>query len=326
MKHKLIIRSDGGGAIGLGHLNRCLALAEILSEDFKSCFVCKVLPAETENEIRKEGHNLVKISDESEFLKSLSSKDIVLLDGYTFTSDLQKEIKSVGCTLVCIDDIQDRHYFADLIINYSPNINNDKFSKEPYTKICTGTDYILLRQPFINNPPLSDSNRRGILLCVGGSDPLDLSFRFCNVMSKLNIESNVILGNSYNGALLNNPFKNVTVLKNLNAEQMAEQMKKAETGIFSSSTTAFESIAMRLPFLTFYYIDNQKLFFNYLIDSKLAVDVSIDELRPDYLKNKIDHIQSRKKEIIEKYSGFIDFKSPQRIRNTFKNLLYEKRH
>ena len=42
---------------------------------------------------------------------------IVVLDGYHFDTNYQTKIKQKGCKLVCIDDLHDKHFVADIIIH-----------------------------------------------------------------------------------------------------------------------------------------------------------------------------------------------------------------
>jgi spore coat polysaccharide biosynthesis predicted glycosyltransferase SpsG len=52
------------------------------------------------------------------FLSFLKGDEIVFLDNYFFTTDYQREIKERGCKLVCIDDMHDEHYVADVVLGF----------------------------------------------------------------------------------------------------------------------------------------------------------------------------------------------------------------
>lgn len=72
----------------------------------------------------------------------------MVLDNYFFTTDYQRAIKEKGCCLVCVDDMHDKHYVADVVINHGLT-DESLFDVEPYTKLCLGFDWALLRHPFI---------------------------------------------------------------------------------------------------------------------------------------------------------------------------------
>ena len=117
---KIYFRADASATIGYGHFIRTLALADMLKDDFDcTFFTChptsyqvsemeKVCPFVT---LQEEAHY-------DEFLSSLQGDEIVVLDNYFFTTDYQRAIKQKGCRLVCVDDMHDKHYVADVVINH----------------------------------------------------------------------------------------------------------------------------------------------------------------------------------------------------------------
>jgi UDP-2,4-diacetamido-2,4,6-trideoxy-beta-L-altropyranose hydrolase len=111
LKRKIIFRVDGNANIGLGHLVRCMALAEMLRYDFTIHFICHELHEKTRAMLESVCQELTIIKDETESLaKFIASSDIVVLDGYNFNTDYQKQIKNSGCKLVCIDDLNTGYF------------------------------------------------------------------------------------------------------------------------------------------------------------------------------------------------------------------------
>ena len=60
---KIFIRADGSIKKGLGHLIRCLSLANMLKNHFQICFVCKEIPESTLKEIIKSHFFVNKIEN-----------------------------------------------------------------------------------------------------------------------------------------------------------------------------------------------------------------------------------------------------------------------
>ena len=127
MKQKVYIRTDGSPEIGLGHVVRCVSLAHMLKNDFTIHFFVLEIPDSLKNEITQNGWDVTFIDRESDFLNKLTGNEIVVIDGYQFDSEYQKEIKSKGCKLVCIDDFHDQHFYADLVINHAPGVSKDDY-------------------------------------------------------------------------------------------------------------------------------------------------------------------------------------------------------
>ena len=92
MKSKILIRADGSPQIGLGHLVRCFALAQMLKVDFEIIFYCRQIPNAMIAEIKSQGFSCIEIDREGEFLDQLSEDTISVLDGYNFDTDYQRKI------------------------------------------------------------------------------------------------------------------------------------------------------------------------------------------------------------------------------------------
>src|SRR5690606_8080373 len=146
---KIIFRADSSIEIGLGHIHRCVAIAEVLQEKYEILFAVSN-PTESILDLLGSSAKVViilppasdnKSPNEAELNEYLTGDEIVVLDGYHFSSDYQKAIKSRCKGLVCIDDIPDKHYYADLIINYNGGINLKSYKREVYTQLISGLRY-----------------------------------------------------------------------------------------------------------------------------------------------------------------------------------------
>ena len=149
MKEKVYIRADGSSNIGLGHIIRCVSLAHMLKDKFMIHFFVLEIPEALKSEIVQNEWNITVIEKELDFLSELKGNEIVILDGYLFNSNYQKQIKNKGCKLVCIDDFHDQRFYADLVINHAPGVSKEDYKGEQYTKYLLGPDYALLRPEFL---------------------------------------------------------------------------------------------------------------------------------------------------------------------------------
>ncbi|MBQ4406393.1 MAG: UDP-2,4-diacetamido-2,4,6-trideoxy-beta-L-altropyranose hydrolase [Bacteroidales bacterium] len=264
---KIFFRADAGAKIGYGHFIRTLALADMLKDDFDCTFfttapteyqanelnkVCKYIPLEEEYKFDK-------------FLEYLSGDEIVVLDNYFYSTDYQKQIKDIGCKLVCIDDIHDKHYVADIVINHALT-DTSLFSIEPYTKLCLGFEYALLRAPFLK--PINETCRNNdLIISFGAADPFGITDKVVSMLLTLNIQYQivVILGDKVYLSEANR--QQVSTRKNLSAEQMAELFEQSAAGILSASTVCIEALSRNLPLAVGYHVDNQIEFYGCLAKS-----------------------------------------------------------
>ncbi len=270
MRLKVYIRADGNSQIGLGHLVRCLALGHMLKDDFEIYFVCKEIPKSLEFELRQSGFSLVKIHTEGHFFALLNKHDIVILDHYGLDGNYQKQIKEIGCKLVCIDDLYDKEFYADLIINHSPGINPEAYKAQPYTEFALGPQYALLRKSFLL---AAKENRQiksidTVFICFGGADPINLTLKILKVALYANVFKKVIVvtGSAYSHiqeleSFLSS-YASVSHYNSVNEIVMAKLLQQSDLSIIPASGILFEALACGCSVITSYYIDNQKEIFN----------------------------------------------------------------
>lgn len=119
---KIYFRADGGFAIGMGHLVRSLALAQMLEQAFEICFCCKEAPDSFVQDLNKLGLQFLKINTEQDWISLLKPKDITVIDHYQLGIETHRAIRAKGAKVVCIDDMHDKPFDADLIINHAPGV------------------------------------------------------------------------------------------------------------------------------------------------------------------------------------------------------------
>ena len=99
VKKNVLIRVDGNSTIGLGHVYRGIALADMLKEEFSVLFLTK--PSTTVSPIIDAKYNCTFLPKKLEFIEepdwineNYSKDSIIVLDGYMFDEDYQQKIKS----------------------------------------------------------------------------------------------------------------------------------------------------------------------------------------------------------------------------------------
>lgn len=274
-KKRILFRADGNSAIGLGHIYRCLAIAERLQDNFDSFFAIRNPSKELKETISREGIviDLAEYDDYDEEAKHIATTvvssyliDIITLDGYFFDTAYQLSIKNTcKAVLICIDDYQPFHYAADIVINHAPGIDSSQISKEPNTKLFLGYDYLLLRKEFINagSSPKKIGNINSVLVCFGGADPTDFTGKTVGCIANESSISEIIVitGSSYTETeLLKETLKkhaHIQLKKNLDAASMIKLMQHAQLAIVPSSTISLEAFACNMLIITGITAQNQ---------------------------------------------------------------------
>lgn len=262
MKKKIYFRADASVDIGYGHFVRTLALADMLKEDF-DCTFFTVNPTPYQIAEMESVCRYVPLQQDTcfdAFLSLLYGDEIVVLDNYFYTTDYQRQIKNKGCRLVCIDDMHDKHYVADVVINHALT-NTSLFDIEPYTKLCLGYKWALLRKPFHHATRLLSRRKIDIskvMVCFGGTDYYNLTGKFINILLKNKQIQKVtaIVGDAYN---IENRIDSpkVNYCHNLSAIELVELFHNVDLSILPTSTICLEALACNALVAAGYFVDNQ---------------------------------------------------------------------
>ncbi|KAA9345812.1 UDP-2,4-diacetamido-2,4,6-trideoxy-beta-L-altropyranose hydrolase [Adhaeribacter soli] len=289
-KPRLFFRADGNSKIGLGHVIRSLALAELLQADFECTFAIQQPSEALLNQLQsvcKPIEKLAATENENQLLaeaetisNSFSGQEIIVLDGYQFSTGYQQILKAKGNILVCLDDLHDRYFVADAIINIAGGLKKEAYSVAPYTKLCLGPAYALLRKPFREaQKTLVKPGRKEpkMLLCFGGADPENYTLKYAQKLHEIKPELRleIVTGSAYQNSeslqkfISGNPY--AFWRKNLDAEAMAELMAECAVALCSASSVAYEYCAVNGMLFVEKTAENQADLYRYLITENLAL-------------------------------------------------------
>ena len=299
IKPTIYIRADGNSEIGLGHVIRSLALAEMLKDDFNCVFVTRFVTDYISTEALKVCNAVVKLPESDDhfdtFLAILSGDEIVVLDNYYFNTEYQQSIKNKRCKLVCIDDIHDKHFVADVVINHAVGIKKESYSVAPYTYLFLGTDFALLRPEFL----IRDDKNEGssLLVCLGGADKENVTLQILKLLEDKQFphQSYVVVGDAcqYYQDLITfqqSSKLNINVLKNLSAQKMADIMSECRYAICPPSTVSYEYLSKKGGELYLKITaDNQKELYRFYIENKIGVNYLSFPTQKCHFKQELIH-------------------------------------
>jgi UDP-2,4-diacetamido-2,4,6-trideoxy-beta-L-altropyranose hydrolase len=270
---RIVFRADGNSKIGLGHVYRLLALAEILRSESECTFVIKKPEQVIIELIKKTCHNVQALNtdDPASFIDLLTGTEIVVLDGYQFTTSYQQAIKKKGSKLVCIDDLHDKHFVADAIINHAMGVKPVQYSAEPYTKFYLGMDYVLLRKEFRNavNGKNAFKSAGKVFICLGGTDPYNLTTLALESISAISGVKEIHIVTSHANVNLQSVKEAITNIQDqgkcdvsiyleLSAADLVKVIKETDVAVVSSSNISYEIISLNKVLICGWYVENQK--------------------------------------------------------------------
>lgn len=325
IKPALYIRADGGPKIGLGHLIRCSALAQMLKDDFHITLFCKEIPTTLERELEGNGLTVKRIKSEEEFFRVLKEDLIIILDVYSFDLKYQKRIKDTRCKLVFVDDFQDRIFLADLIINHSPGIKAKNYSAQPYTRFALGLEYALLRPAFLEQAKKRRVIQKieNLLITFGGADPYRITEHVLRValefseLKRIIIVSGIAFDNNSEFLNLIHTDQRIEHLHALNEQQMLEAMLNADLAIVPASGVLFEALSTGCTIIAGRYAENQELLYENCKKAGLILDAGYFE--NEEIRHALEKALTKSPSII----SAIDGNSRERIVKMFKELQKE---
>lgn len=270
---RVAFRVEGNPSIGLGHVMRCLALAQSLikcghevfffmsqaSQHFclnRDDWIGGILPIAD-----------VDIKDEPEWLINQCADlqiDWLMLDGYQFDQSYRHLLQSTKFKLALFDDMNNSGSLnVDLVINGAPNVGlNDYSLTAPSGLLAIGQDYQVLRQEFLQLSDITWPKRQNFTLMFGGSDPKKLTIKTLHSLQKLNASMpiTVITGAAYTelqelAGFIKNSKLNIRHLHD--CQNMASVLVNSQLVLSAAGGSQFELLACKTPSILVVVADNQ---------------------------------------------------------------------
>lgn len=274
---KLLVRADAGATVGIGHVMRCLALAQAWQDaGGEVLFLSADMQANLRGRLTGER---IALSDldaasggpadaaQTAELARRSGASWIVVDGYQFSATYQHAVKSAGHRLLWIDDLaRDAPYTADLILNQSEDADEAMYpDRAATTLLLLGTQFVLLRREFHRwlewrRPPAGSS--RKILVTMGGADEANVTAKAVEALSQIegsDVETRVIIGPSNpNRAAIESVAGGLGWLRVESAvADMPALMAWADIAVTAGGTTCWELAFMQLPFVAVAVAPNQ---------------------------------------------------------------------
>jgi UDP-2,4-diacetamido-2,4,6-trideoxy-beta-L-altropyranose hydrolase len=198
----LFVRADATTETGMGHIMRCIALAQAW-QDYGGnvTFMSHCESHYLQQRIRDEGFEFVFLerthphpSDLKNVLKQLETRNSKLaswlvLDGYNFTPDYHKSIKEKGHSLMVIDDMAHLdHYHTDILLNQNIYASSLQYSCDRETFMLLGCENVLLRREFFTYKNTSRNNpqkAKNVVVTMGGADPCNVTLKIIEALKLL---------------------------------------------------------------------------------------------------------------------------------------------
>ena len=271
---RVAVRADGGPSIGMGHIQRCLALCSKLKKNGAEILFISKKDKTIEKKIKQEGFKVIVSKDNIDLKQDLKDTinaikthrvNVVITDSYAIDEYYLAEIKRVVPLLVSIDDLANISFPSDIVINqniYAKDLNYHSLNGK--AEFLLGPKYALLREEF-SNPGKRKANERvkNILITLGGADCFNLTPKILKILDRISQDFKITV-------VIGPFFKNIAEIekttKEINKEvelvcdsyEMSKIMLASDLAIAGGGTTLYELAATGTPALAFCLADNQE--------------------------------------------------------------------
>lgn len=271
MNPPLILRADASPEIGVGHVMRCLALAQAWQDaGGEATFVHSEMPAMLAARLERERCASVRLlasvgGSEDACLTARWARrcgaDWVVVDGYRFSATYYQQLREHGLNVLAIDDLAHLdHYPVALLLNQNLSARAALYTDrvDAATPRLLGPRFSLLRREFrraveVGRP--AGARPRRVLVTFGGSDAENFTARILRNLFASghgDLEAIVLVGaaNPHLDALRElaaaAPFRcEIRVA----VEDVAAVMAWADVAISAAGSTVWELASLRRPAL-----------------------------------------------------------------------------
>ncbi len=285
-KTNVLIRADANSDIGMGHIMRCLSIADSFTSVGESVIFI-LADNMVDNLIKSRGYNTVILNSDYRTMDEEQWPDIIadyiLVDSYFVTYKYLCSLKHRAKTLAYIDDLNAFPYPVDVVINYNVYgffLNyKSSYDKDNAPLFILGATFAPLRAMF-RDVERKKQNKivRNILISTGGSDIAHIALKL--VQSKpINYTFHLLLGNMNpdKDVIINLSEENKNFVIHENVIDMRSFISEMDIAVSAAGSTLYEICACGVPLITYSIADNQ--IYGAEAFEKLELAINIGDLR-----------------------------------------------
>lgn len=265
------IRADGNEYIGMGHIMRCLSIAEAANAEYKPIFItadegCTEMIRDRGFDVIVLGTDYKDMHAELPLLKKILVKhrSVLLVDSYQ--ADIAYFTALSGLArIACLEDMG-KPYPVDLLINYNiyaPKLADCYFVGEKPLNVLLGAEYVPLRQAFQTDVKFAVKDKvTDVMITTGGSDPHFAADAFADVFIKTGykITVHIVSGpfNKFADRLKEKYSQNSNVVIHEGLKDLKSLMQCCDVVLTAAGSTVYETCAVGVPMIVFYFAENQR--------------------------------------------------------------------
>jgi spore coat polysaccharide biosynthesis protein SpsF len=259
LKNKaIIIWTEGGKEIGLGHLSRCMTIAQQIKKKCSDVLFFINDDPSIVNRVSKEGfdYEIASLNKIDLPVTITGNTDVVLIDTKKPIVELVKHLKASGHRVILVDNVTHARLKADIALYptaiFEKSLNWDDFKG----KVFYGADYVLISESFIlerqKAKDLKFQSPYQVLVTMGGADPNHLTYKVVSSLLEFKelINLKVVVGPAFLhddrlDKIEKRKYSNIEFIRNV--KDMSSLMAESHIAITAVGITIFELAYMGIP-------------------------------------------------------------------------------
>jgi len=335
---RLLIRTDASTDIGVGHVMRCIALAQAwLDSGGQADFALARGADELGNRLHAEKMRISKVGAipgsqedlrETVDLAAAQRVEWLVLDGYHFSMDYRQQLENQNLHLLFIDDHGNyAPYRSEIVLNVNPQASGAMYGfSDSRPGFLLGTRYALLRREFLLFPRSSvevPEKAHRILVTFGGSDSDNVTLQVLQALEEitdLKLQITIVVGATNPNkpslqAQVAGSCHAATLLSDVN--NMPQVMSQSDLAITAGGATCQELAFMEVPMFLLTIADNHEETVEAYSRAQAAVSVGwFNRIDRKNLVNSLRQVIADKKVRVEIRSNarrMVDGRGAQRV-------------
>jgi UDP-2,4-diacetamido-2,4,6-trideoxy-beta-L-altropyranose hydrolase len=288
----LLIRADASGTMGIGHVMRCIALAQAWQDRGGTVYFISTLDSPLLQERLKQ-ENMVVLAikaapaSDQDLLETVTAARThdaawLVIDGYHFSRDYILGIQRAGLHLMLLDDVADRDLSGvEVVLNQNAYATVTMYQHSvPCPKLLLGAPHTLLRREFLMHDGEKEIRREAtrVLVTLGGADVPNATQHVMQALRQITrkrLEIRLIVGsaNQHLAALQ----KELHLLRDkhaadilINPPDIPALMTWSDATITAAGSSCWELCRLGVPQFMLVTADNQRLMPPYFVEHGIA--------------------------------------------------------
>jgi len=330
----ILFRADGNRKLGLGHIFRCIALADALKNskpELEIIFITKYQEGKTV--IRETNYKVIQVSNnEVGQIRELSDRNTLLITDFLDTDNLyiSKIKKATGVKVISIDNnTKLKRIDADILINANV-FDGREMQTMGLTKCFLGPKYIILRKEFekASKEKEINDNTESVSIMFGGTDPRGSTARIAKALENISdkIQINLIMGPGFSGGdTLNKALSKINRKFNLlfDPSNIIKIMENTDIAITAAGITLYELASIGVPSIVIPQVEHQRDIAKAFKKAEACINMKKSWNNMLIYKNTVMLMESKllRKKLSENARSLVDGRGTQRIIRLMKNKI-----